>query len=113
MEFDPVGMNFGLADKAIVESGAQFVISNVTRLGHMQNQFIQFERIVVPFAYLKLPRSHMLDVIQNVFELIKINESSLEFAEPQVADFGSTRDFTNQSRHISAAEWTWLVEKAT
>jgi len=76
-EHDPVRMHLGLAVKAVVQFADELLIGRAIRLGHMQDEFIQIERVIARLAQFELPGADVRGVIEDVFELVEIHERAL------------------------------------
>ena len=79
-------------------------IVGVVGLGDVQDQLIDFERVVVALAEFDLPGADVRGVVEDVFEVIEIDERAFEFVELQVAHVGAARDFADEARDVRAAE---------
>ena len=110
---DPVGMNFGLAVKIVrASSRRQPRFVGAVEFLHVEDEFIEIERIVVDLAQFDLPRADVRGVVEDVFQLVKVHERAFELVEIHLFDFRAARNIADEPRQRSAAMRARFIDQA-
>ena len=95
VEFDAVGVNLGFAREVAMQFLAQRSVVAGIGLGDVEDDLIEFMRVVVDFAQFELPGADVRDVVEDVLELVEIHERALEFVEAHLAHVGVARNIAD------------------
>src|SRR3981189_957950 len=68
MEQDPVGMNFEMVQAALAQLASELGFVRAVGFLDVQDEFVQFVRVVVNLAQLDLPGAHLWGVVEDVLE---------------------------------------------
>ena len=80
VEKDAVGANVEMIEAALAQFTAELGLVAAIELLHVQDEFVQVERIIVKLSQLDLPRANLLDVIEDMLPM-QVVRRALSLAE--------------------------------
>ena len=95
---NPVRMNVGVLVAAFAQFAAQLRFVRAVGFLDVEDDFVQFERVVVDLAQFHLPRADVRRVVEDVFQFVEIHERALDFVEVHLLDFRAARNPSDQPR---------------
>src|SRR6185369_800567 len=112
MEHTPVRPDLGPLQKPVVQLARHLFFRSLSELGDMEDELIEFHRIVVKLPDLQLPGTDIGRVIQDMLELIEIDQGAFDLVELHRLDFGIARHLPEQPRHDPSEMGAWTVNQA-
>src|SRR5437879_11571241 len=96
MEHYPVRMNLHTSRTTLIEFAGQPPFVGAVYPLDVENEFVEFQRIVVDLPELHLPRPDIRCVIEHVLQFIEIDESAFDFVEIHLLNLRAARNVTEQ-----------------
>jgi len=112
VEKDAIGLDLEAGQAAFAQFAAYLVFIGTIDFLDVEDDFVEFERIVVNFAELNLPGADVRNVIKDMIKFIEIDECALDFIEVHFPDFGAARDIADEARDRAVAVRARLVGQA-
>lgn len=103
VEKDAVGTDIEVIEAALAQFTGELCLVTTIELLDMQNEFVEIERVVVELSQFDLPGADLLDVIEDMFQLVKINQCAFDFIEVHLLDFRTARNISKQPRQRASA----------
>src|SRR5262249_47228301 len=112
VEKDAVGADIEVVEAALAQFTAELRFVGAIELLDMQNEFVEIERVIVELSQLDLPRADLLDVIEDMFQFVEINQGAFDFIEVHLLDFGTPRNIAEQARQRTSTVRARFISQA-